>query len=167
MKFHSPKLVLVLSAVLVALLSSALIGCAGCDDAGLEDKAVISTTLARQSILFSGAVNKAEAQTFTLYNGGTFPLEISKIAIAPPPKGQPQVFKLKKAPDAPLTLKPGKENGTEVTVEFFTTVAGDFNGVLVVGSNNADNVDEKGEYRIALIHTVLSPDVQFLCGYPW
>ena len=118
------------------------IGCANLPN----NPGVLKTDLDTDSLMFPGRYLKnSQIRTFRLFNGGFTDVKIESVELS-----DKDSLGLETKLQFPLVLKPGKNEGIDITVRFTAQRIGEFAGVLRFASSNASNVDSKGNFVVTI-----------------
>lgn len=107
---------------------------------------VLKTDLDANSLIFPGRYLKhSQTRTFRLFNGGFSDVTIESVAFS-----DKEALSLETKLKFPLVLKPGNNEGIDITVRFTAQKIGEYIGVLRFASSDASNVDNKGNFVITI-----------------
>jgi hypothetical protein len=159
---HSTKrIVLIYMAFFALLIATAATTACTCGETPSAGVGELATDLDNNQMIFSNIqVGQPSTKEFLIYNKGQVDVRISELAID---RDQGKVFSIINKPEMPLTLKPGRDNGTAIKVQFLTQQTGDFFARVNITSD-ANNVDETGFFVIRLNHQILTAEPFFDCG---
>ncbi|MCB9639018.1 MAG: choice-of-anchor D domain-containing protein [Myxococcales bacterium] len=159
---NSRRMLLAYMAFFVLLAGVSLTTACTCGDPPSVGVGELATDLDNNQLIFSNVqVGQPSTKEFILYNKGSIDVRISELVID---RDQGNVFSITNPPTFPLTLKPGKENGVALKVQFLTQQTGDFFARIHITSD-ANNVDpDSGFFVIRLNHQILTAEPFFDCG---
>ena len=146
--------------LMMALGASGITAC-NCGSEPVTGLGELATDLDSDRLIFSNiVVGQANTRQFLLFNKGTVDVTVSGVDLA---RNEQNVFSILNKPTLPLILKPGRDNGISLTVQFLAQEAGDFFARLNIQSD-ANNVEEDGFFLVRLSHQRLTGEVSFDCG---
>jgi hypothetical protein len=139
-----------------------LSGCSCGDGVVAPGTLLLQTDLSNNQLVFSNVpVGQRQQKTFRLYSRSLGPITVSKLEIREELKG---AFRVVKSPKLPFTLDPSSNSGVFITIEYNSLAEKAVQGLLLLRSDNADNVDANGNFRVTLRHLLQRSSPDWSCG---